>query len=104
MTIIGIDPGTATTGYGVIKKVQKRQKTKNQNELKCLEYGVIKTSPAALAEKRLEKLYLEISKLLRKYKPKIMAIESLYFFKNLKTVMPVSEAKELFSWLQLEKK
>ena len=85
MIIIGIDPGTATTGYGVIKK------TKSQ--LMCLAYGSI-TTPAKQANNlRLQKIYKETLGLIKKHKPDIIAIEKLFFFKNLKTVMPVAESR-----------
>jgi crossover junction endodeoxyribonuclease RuvC len=90
MVIIGIDPGTATTGYGIIRAVKKKGKEKS---LSCVDYGVIETKPSSTPEKRLKKLNNELNKLLRKYQPKILAVESVYFFKNLKTAIPVSEAK-----------
>jgi len=96
MIIIGVDPGTATSGYGVLRKVKSR--------LKCLDYGVIKTTPSLSPEQRLRKLYFELSKLLRKYKPKILAVENLYFFKNLKTAIPVSEAKGVILLAAAKKK
>ena len=90
MIILGIDPGTATTGYGVIKKIGgKKQKTKI---FKCLGYGLIKTSPSFSAGERLKKINNELSKLIKKYQPDALAVESIYFFKNLKTAIPVSQA------------
>jgi len=89
MIIIGIDPGTATTGYGVIKKTKKKAK----KQLKCLEYGIIETKPSATAEQRLKKIYREVSRLLRKYQPEVVVVEKIYFFKNSKTVIRVSEAR-----------
>lgn len=85
MIIMGIDPGVATTGFGVIRKVKKH--------VQCLDYGIIQTSPGQSPEQRLRKLYLELNKLLQKHKPKILIVESIFFFKNLKTVIPVSQAK-----------
>lgn len=85
MIILGIDPGTATTGYGVIEK--------KQNRLRCLDYGVITTSPKFNAGERLKKLNNELNKLIVKYRPEVLGVESVYFFKNLKTAMPVSQAK-----------
>lgn len=84
MVILGIDPGTATTGYGVIEK---------SKILKCLDYGVIQTSPSATAPERLKTLHDELGRLIKRHKPKILAVENIYFFKNLKTAMPVSQAK-----------
>jgi len=91
MIIIGIDPGTATTGYGVIKTEPERRKSKNN--LRCLEYGIIETNPSSSPEQRLKRLNNELNKLLRKYTPQVLAVESVFFFKNLKTAIPVSEAK-----------
>lgn len=84
MVILGIDPGTATTGYGVIR----RSKT-----LKCLDYGVIRTSPSSSAPERLKILSDELNKLIKKYEPGVLSVENIYFFKNLKTALPVSQAK-----------
>lgn len=85
MIIIGIDPGIATTGFGVIKKEGKN--------LKALDYGVITTTPKYPLSNRLRKLHLDFNELIKKYQPKVLAIEKLYFFKNSKTVISVSEAK-----------
>ncbi len=96
MIIIGIDPGTATTGYGVIKKTKRK--------LNCLDYGIIQTTPSFSPEARLKKIHLELSKLLNKYKPKILVVEKLYFFKNIKTAIPVSEAKGVILLTAAKKK
>jgi len=95
MIIAGIDPGLATIGYGIIRV---------KNGLKCLDYGVIETLPLLLKEKRLKKIYLEISKLLKKYNPKILAVENVYFFKNAKTITSVSEAKGVILLAAAKKK
>lgn len=85
MIVLGIDPGIATTGYGLIN-------FKKKNDIKCLSYGLIKTSPSSPTPERLKKINNELSKLMKVYRPKIMAIENLYFFKNLKTAIPVSQS------------
>jgi len=90
MIILGIDPGTATTGYGAIKIFSKNSK-KNKT-LECLNFGCIKTKPKDNFPKRLLILSQEIRKLVKTHKPQIAAIESLFFFKNQKTVIRVSEA------------
>ncbi len=86
MIILGIDPGTATTGYGLIKKI-------GRDLLSCLDYGSIETSPSSSDAERLECLYDELSLLMRKTKPDVLAVEKLYFFKNSKTAMTVAQAK-----------
>ena len=91
MIILGIDPGTATTGYGVI--LAKSMNSRSKDNFKCLGYGSIKTSPEMAMPQRLKKLHNELSKLLKEHQPEIMVVESLFFFKNMKTAMPVSQAK-----------
>ncbi len=86
MIIVGIDPGSERTGYGVIEK-QARPK------LACLAYGCITTPRKNTRAERLLYLEKELSSLLSQFKPDVGAVESLFFFKNLKTAMPVSEAR-----------
>ncbi len=95
MIILGIDPGTATTGFGVIKKTK---------EIKVIDYGCITTNPGLEAGERLKIINNELNKLIKKHQPKIMAVESLYFFKNLKTAMPVSQAKGVILLTAAKKK
>lgn len=96
MIIIGIDPGTAKLGYGVVSKIR--------NRLRCLGYGLIKTNPSLTPAERLKKLYNELNKLIKKYRPNILAVENIYFFKNLKTAMPVSQAKGVILLTAAKKK
>lgn len=93
MIILGIDPGTAATGYGAIKISEKNNKQGKEQGLKCLEYGIIKTSPVSPAGERLVEINNELNKLIKKHKPGLLAVENVYFFKNLKTAMPVSQAR-----------
>ena len=94
--ILGIDPGTATTGYGIIKKIKKTPGKKTQKNAVCFEYvkhGVIKTSTEHHAAVRLSQIYKEINKIIKEHRPTIVVIESLFFFKNLKTALPMSQAR-----------
>jgi len=84
MIVLGIDPGTAATGFGVIKK---------NRELKLIDYGRIKTSASSTTAERLKEIYNQLTKLIKKYKPNIAAVEDIFFFKNLKTVIKVSQAR-----------
>jgi crossover junction endodeoxyribonuclease RuvC len=88
MIILGIDPGTATTGYGVIDYQKK-----NKKQVVCLDYGIIQTSPKQSVGERLIQLNFDLNEIIKKYKPEMAAVESLFFFKNLKTAMPVSQAR-----------
>lgn len=56
-------------------------------------YGTIKTNPSDPMTERLKKINNELNKLIKKHNPKILAVENVYFFKNLKTALPVSQAK-----------
>ena len=96
MIILGIDPGTATTGFGVIDKTK--------TETKVIDYGCITTTPDLNPGDRLKIINNELNKLIKKHQPKIMAVESLFFFKNLKTVMPVSQAKGVILLTAAKKK
>ena len=85
MRVIGIDPGTAIVGYGIIDY--------NKNKYSIVDYGVILTSKDLSNEERLEIVYNELDKILKKYKPEFMAIEDLFYFKNNKTVISVAQAR-----------
>ncbi|OHA64397.1 MAG: crossover junction endodeoxyribonuclease RuvC [Candidatus Wildermuthbacteria bacterium RIFCSPHIGHO2_01_FULL_48_25] len=85
MTILGIDPGTATTGFGVIEK--------KTSGIKCVTYGCVITPKTQKAGQRLLLLEKGILQILASHKPDILAIERLFFFKNLKSALPVSEAR-----------
>ena len=86
MIILGIDPGSVIVGYAIIRK-NKIQ------DLEIIDFGCIITDKFATTGERLQKIHKEITKMIEKYKPEIMSIEKLFFFKNLKTVMPVSQTK-----------
>lgn len=85
MIILGIDPGTAIVGYGFIKK--------EKNNLKVIDYGCIFTPAKLDNSKRINIIAGELKKLLQKYRPQNIAVEQLFFFKNLKTAITVSEAR-----------
>lgn len=85
MITLGIDPGTATTGYGIIKK--------ENGSLKCIDYGVILTSKNLSFGERLLFIYKEVKNLIKKHKPNRIAVEDLYFFKNEKTAFKVGQAR-----------
>ncbi len=91
MVILGIDPGTAALGYGVLRKTGFGKR--NKFKLACLSFGLISTTPDMPFPKRLEKISKEFNVLVKKYRPDLIAIESVFFFKNLKTFIPVSRAE-----------
>ncbi len=105
MIILGIDPGTAITGYGIIKTNIPKHLRQDRNEKpKVVDFGCITTTKFDNAGDRLSIIHKEIRKLIDKHKPDIISIESLYFFKNLKTAMPVSQAKGVILLAASQKK
>ncbi|MCX5749967.1 MAG: crossover junction endodeoxyribonuclease RuvC [Candidatus Saganbacteria bacterium] len=85
MRTLGIDPGTATTGFGVIDE--------NDNKLSLVDYGCIKTSPKNTASDRLKSISSELKKIIDKFKPENVAVEQLFFAANSKTAIKVGEAR-----------
>lgn len=83
--ILGIDPGIADTGYGVIES--------EGSHLNCLTYGSIKTSSKLDLITRLDILHKELDKIIKKYKPDLAAIEQLFFNKNVRTALIVGQAR-----------
>ena len=78
MVILGIDPGTTRIGFGVIDNTK--------NKLSCIRYGILKQpSPAGVMS--------ELGQLIQNYKPDVAAVEKLFFFKNKKTIISVSEMR-----------
>ncbi|RJR30636.1 crossover junction endodeoxyribonuclease RuvC [Candidatus Parcubacteria bacterium] len=83
--ILGIDPGLATTGFGIIVKTSLG--------LKPIRFGTINTSPKKIFAQRLKIIHDEMEKILIKYKPDFCAVESIYFCKNAKTALLVGQAR-----------
>ncbi|PIS04855.1 MAG: crossover junction endodeoxyribonuclease RuvC [Candidatus Buchananbacteria bacterium CG10_big_fil_rev_8_21_14_0_10_42_9] len=83
--ILGVDPGLANTGYGVISVTG--------NKLNHLEHGVIITKNSDSLAKRLYQIASGVEKIIITHKPKLLAIEEIFFAKNAKTAMLVGQAK-----------
>jgi len=86
MIVLGIDPGTAITGYGIIQE-------KKDSSLLVIDYGSIKTSAKLKDWDRLVILYQRISELIDQYHPDHGAVEKLYFQQNVTTAISVGQAK-----------
>jgi crossover junction endodeoxyribonuclease RuvC len=85
MIVLGIDPGTANTGYGVVARRGGR--------LVALDGGVIETSPALSAELRLAVIHGRVSELIGEHVPVAVALEELYFGANVMTAFAVGQAR-----------
>ncbi|NCN06023.1 MAG: crossover junction endodeoxyribonuclease RuvC [Spirochaetales bacterium] len=82
---IGIDPGLASVGYGIVKQ--------EGSAICSLSYGVIETSSAEDQVGRLITIFNGISEQCRRYKPTIGGVETLYFAKNVTSALPVAQAR-----------
>src|SRR4051794_16818136 len=83
--VLGIDPGTAATGYGVVARRNDR--------VVALDGGVIVTPPDAPLERRLADIHARLAELLAEHRPEAMAVESLYFGRNVRTALAVGHAR-----------
>lgn len=94
MIILGIDPGTATTGYGFIRETG--------GKLTLIDYGCIQTSSKDSASKRLGEIFDSLKELIERFKPDEAAVEELFFSSNTKTAIAVGQARGVLM-LTLEK-
>ncbi len=85
MKILGIDPGTATTGFGVIEKTGSK--------LKFIDAGVISTPADMEMPNRLSEIYAGLQELIDHHQPNCMAVELLYFATNVTTAITVGQAR-----------
>ena len=85
MRVLGIDPGTATTGIGLVDYEQGREK--------LVYYGTIRTVPNLAMHLRLLQIHQELDDIIRQYEPEAVAIEELFHQKNAKTVITVAQAR-----------
>ena len=83
---LGIDPGTATTGYGLVRLAQ-------DGSLVAVKYGVILTPKDASAPARLEMIYDQLSDVIRQFNPETAAVEKLFFARNVTTGIAVGQAR-----------
>ena len=88
LTVLGIDPGLATTGYGVVAG-----STRADGAYVALAYGTIETPPAMPVPQRLAEIYAQVGALMRHHRPTVVAIERLFFGANATTAMAVGQAR-----------
>lgn len=85
MRILGIDPGTAIVGWGIVDY--------DKNNLKLIDYGTILTSKDLEMSERLGIIYDSLNLIIEKYNPNLAAIEELFFNNNAKTIISVGQAR-----------
>jgi len=84
--VLGIDPGTATTGFGVVRELP-------DGSLQMVEYGIITTPKDTPAHHRLAQLYHQLQNILEQHKPSSVAVEKLFFQRNVSTAIAVGQAR-----------
>jgi len=97
-TILGVDPGYARAGWSILNKygplkIRQNVGSRGAQNLELIEYGCIETPKSMEHAERLKYLNSELDKIIQKHKPEILAVEDLFFFKNLKTAIKVAEAR-----------
>lgn len=85
MIILGIDPGYAIVGYGVLDY--------KNNHFSIVDYGAITTDAGIKFNRRLEIIYDELTEIIEKYRPQAMSVEKVFYNSNAKTVIDVSQAR-----------
>lgn len=85
MLVVGIDPGVATTGYGVVRDTR--------NGILLVDYGVVTTPPKLVLAQRLLLLHQELEKIIQLHRPESAAVEKLFFQKNVTTAIAVGQAR-----------
>ncbi len=85
MIVLGIDPGTASTGYGVVER--------DGSVMRALTHGVIETRPGLAPERRLAQIHSRVTELCGSHRPEALAIEELYFGANVRTAFAVGQAR-----------
>jgi len=85
MLVLGIDPGTAITGWGIVQR--------DGDSLALLDYGTVTTAQAAPQPERLQVIYHELGQIIARHGPDAVAVEKLFFSKNVRTALAVGQAR-----------
>src|SRR3989338_1208017 len=93
MIILGIDPGTARTGFGVIRIPDDIMSRKFDYNIELIDYGLIQTPKDTPMESRLVQLHQEMESLVSKHQPHQISLEMLFFGANTRTAISVGQAR-----------
>ncbi|PYO80186.1 MAG: crossover junction endodeoxyribonuclease RuvC [Gemmatimonadetes bacterium] len=86
VTVLGIDPGTAITGYGIVRK-------EGRNPLTLVECGVIRTRPRDGLAQRLAEIHDGVLELIRRHQPTVLSIEDIFYARNVRTTVVLGHAR-----------
>jgi crossover junction endodeoxyribonuclease RuvC len=87
MLVLGVDPGTAITGYGLVRQIEQG------DQLQAVAYGAVTTPSDWPMSQRLQKIYRDLTELIREHSPTEAAVEQLFFSRNVKTALAVGQAR-----------
>lgn len=93
MIILGIDPGTATVGFGIIRVPDDVLSREFDYDLELVDYGYISTPKEEIMQNRLVMMHHEMEKIIEKFSPDAISIEMLFFGANTKTAISVGQAR-----------
>lgn len=85
MIVLGIDPGTAATGYGIVER--------NGSHLRLLDFGCLETTPAQVLAVRLLEIHRAVAELIEEHQPQVVGVERLFFNRNVQTAFAVGQAR-----------
>ncbi len=86
MLVLGLDPGTATTGYGFVRE-------HDDGTFEAVAFGIITTPPGMPMPRRLQLLYRELTALVQQHQPDAAAVEQIFFSKNITTAISVAQGR-----------
>jgi crossover junction endodeoxyribonuclease RuvC len=85
MIVLGVDPGTAATGYGIVER--------SGNRLRMIDFGCLETTPAQALSVRLMEIHRAMSELIEEHRPQLLGVERLFFNRNVQTAFAVGQAR-----------
>lgn len=85
MRVLGIDPGSIITGYGIVEK--------NGNDLNTLKWGAIRTKRSQSFPEKLKKIYDDLTEIIKTYEPSVAAIENIFFAENAKSALKLGHVR-----------
>lgn len=85
MRVLGIDPGTLCTGYGIIESLG--------NQYQFIHFGIVKNTQKSLLSDRLANIYQQLNDVIEEYQPDVASIEEIFFCKNVNSAVKLGEAR-----------
>jgi len=85
MRVLGIDPGSETLGWGVVKK--------DGNFYRLIDYGTVKSSPKESFSKRLLKIYTDLQEIIERFQPEVISVEEAFFAVNVKVALKLGQVR-----------